>query len=100
MSIDRKRYPDNWDEIALKVKRKSKWTCQRCGLKCLKPRNDRSKFTKSEKAKLTLTVHHKNYRPEDNSEENLRTQEKITFTVLLILRLYFIVPFSMKLRFF
>ena len=33
-------------------------------------------------------------------ESVLRTQEKITFTVLLILRLYFIVPFSMKLRFF
>ena len=69
--MDRTRYPANWDEIALKVKRKAKWTCQQCGKKCLKPSHDRSNFTKSEKAKLTLTVHHKNYRPEDNSEENL-----------------------------
>ena len=71
MTIDRKRYPKNWDNIALKVKIKAKWTCQRCGLQCLKPSHDRSKFSKSQKAKLTLTVHHRNYKPEDNSPSNL-----------------------------
>jgi len=24
-------YPDNWDEIATKIKNKSDWKCERCG---------------------------------------------------------------------
>lgn len=69
--MDRSRYPKNWDEIALKVKREAKWTCQKCELKCLKPSDDRSKLNKSEKAKLTLTVHHLDHTPENNDRKNL-----------------------------
>ncbi len=34
---NRDRYPDNWEEIALQVKEKAEWTCQRCGLECFPP---------------------------------------------------------------
>ena len=65
------RYPDNWKAIALKIKEKADWKCQKCGIQCLKPSENRKGLTKSEKAKLTLTVHHKNYQPECNHEDNL-----------------------------
>jgi hypothetical protein len=65
------RYPDNWKVIALKIKEKAHWKCEKCGLQCLKPNQNTKGLTKSERAKLTLTVHHRNYRPEDNSENNL-----------------------------
>ena len=71
MPMDRSRYPDNWEQIAYKIKSKSGWKCQECKFQCLKPNEDRSKLTKSERTKLTLTVHHRNYKPEDNNENNL-----------------------------
>ena len=69
--MDRKRYPKNWEQIAFKIKEKAKWKCTKCGLQCLKPSDDKTKLNKSQKAKLTLTVHHLNYQPEDNRPENL-----------------------------
>lgn len=65
------RYPDNWDEISLKVKESAKWQCQKCGMQCLKPSDDGSKLSRSERMRKTLTVHHANYQPEDNRPENL-----------------------------
>ena len=65
------RYPKNWPEIALKIKNKCGWKCSKCGLQCLKPSDDVSKLSKSERMKKTLVVHHSNYKPEDNREENL-----------------------------
>lgn len=65
------RYPKNWKEIAFNIKVKADWKCQKCGTQCLRPTDDKSKLSKSERSKLTLTVHHFNYQPEDNREENL-----------------------------
>ncbi len=69
---NRDRYPDNWEEIALQVKEKAEWTCQRCGLECF-PTNylKHTIKDKSLKAKLTLTVHHSDYDPSNNHPSNL-----------------------------
>jgi hypothetical protein len=37
MPMNRSLYPANWDEIALKIKRKARWTCQNCDRPCRKP---------------------------------------------------------------
>jgi hypothetical protein len=66
-----KRYPANWKEIAYQIKEKAQWRCQKCGLQCFSPRDDVSSMERSQKARQTLTVHHWNYRPEDNHSENL-----------------------------
>ncbi|MEA5537012.1 HNH endonuclease [Crocosphaera sp. XPORK-15E] len=63
------RYPDNWDEIALRVKIKANWTCSKCGLKCLS--TDDKRTDKSQRTKLTLTVHHSDYDPSNNHQSNL-----------------------------
>jgi len=63
MTQSTSRYPDNWKEIALLVKEQAKWQCRRCGQQCLKPSDDTSNLTLSERHKLTL--------PEDNRLENL-----------------------------
>jgi len=34
MPMERERYPKNWEEIALNVKRDADWKCQRCGKQC------------------------------------------------------------------
>jgi 5-methylcytosine-specific restriction endonuclease McrA len=65
------RYPKNWPEIATKIKQKVHWRCQSCLRQCLKPGDNTSKLTKSERTAKTLVVHHCNYTPEDNREENL-----------------------------
>jgi 5-methylcytosine-specific restriction endonuclease McrA len=71
MSSKLNRYPKNWKAIALKIKEKANWKCDKCGLQCLKPSDSRKGLTRSEISKITLTVHHRNYQPEDNSENNL-----------------------------
>ena len=65
------RYPDNWTDIAFTLKEKAKWRCEKCGVQCFKPSQKTPHLTRSERAKLTLVVHHSNYQPEDNREENL-----------------------------
>lgn len=71
MPIDRSRYPKNWDDIALAVKQQANWQCRHCKTQCLKPDSDSKTLSRSQKARLTLTVHHANYCPEDNYPENL-----------------------------
>jgi 5-methylcytosine-specific restriction endonuclease McrA len=66
-----KRYPDNWQEIALSVKESAKWCCTKCRQQCLRPGDGTKGLTKSERCALTLTVHHRNRIPEDNRLENL-----------------------------
>ena len=44
--MDRGEYPDNWNEIALRVKRDAEWKCVRCGAE-----NSREDWR-------ILTVHH------------------------------------------
>lgn len=65
-----KRYPNNWGEIALSVKESVLWRCAKCNQQGLRP-GTKSGLTKSERLKLTLTVHHRNRIPEDNRLENL-----------------------------
>ena len=65
-----KRYPDNWQQIALSVKENAGWCCAKCRQQCLKPGTLNS-LTKSERCALTLAVHHRNRIPEDNRLENL-----------------------------
>ncbi|MGI0483497.1 HNH endonuclease [Geminocystis sp. CENA526] len=69
--MSKSRYPDNWDKIARERKEAVGWKCQKCGIQCLKPEDDRSKLTISDIKKITLAVHHANYKPEDNRPENL-----------------------------
>ena len=71
MPVDRKRYPENWNEIAQKVKAAAGWRCQHCQLLCLRPGEKHSSLTRSEWTKTTLSVHHANFTPEDNQPENL-----------------------------
>ena len=50
------RYPDNWPEIAFKLKQEANWKCALCGWQCLKPHENTKGLTKSERSKRTLTV--------------------------------------------
>jgi predicted HNH restriction endonuclease len=70
MPMDRSRYPENWDAIATQVKTEAGWTCERCKLKCIAP-GDTKPDTRRKQAQQTLTVHHKNFLPEDNRRCNL-----------------------------
>ena len=63
------RYPENWNEIAFKVKETAQWKCSKCGLQCLKPSDDVSKLSKSQRMRKTLTVHHSNYLPWQRAAE-------------------------------
>lgn len=85
MPMDRSRYPQNWEEIALDIKIKANWTCQECGLICfdnhgqINSDNDDVdsldlsdiKAIRSFRARHTLTVHHRDFTPENNSDLNL-----------------------------
>ncbi len=37
MPMDRKRYPENWDEIAFEVKEAAGWKCRICKVQCYRP---------------------------------------------------------------
>jgi len=65
------RYPDNWSEIARAIKEAAKWRCAKCGWQCIRPGEDTSHLSHSERMAKTLTVHHYNRVPEDNRPENL-----------------------------
>jgi 5-methylcytosine-specific restriction endonuclease McrA len=67
----RLRYPENWSDIALNVKQSVNWRCSKCGLQCIRPGEDTSGMSRSQRMALTLTVHHRNFLPEDNRLENL-----------------------------
>ena len=70
MPMDRRRYPPNWEQIALEIKSQARWTCKECRLKCLEPLQGKC-LDKSSKAKLTLTVHHIDWIPENSVDSNL-----------------------------
>lgn len=71
MPMDRARYPKDWEAIALSVKVKANWVCSRCGKQCLQPGTDRSNLNPSFIGQHTLTVHHSDFRSENNQSENL-----------------------------
>jgi predicted HNH restriction endonuclease len=70
MPVDKKRYPSDWQDIALSIKSEAQWCCRKCKKQCLRPREG-ANLSKSEKAKLTLTVHHADFTPENNEKSNL-----------------------------
>jgi hypothetical protein len=71
MPSNRQRYPENWNEIAFFIKEQAGWHCHKCKMQCIRPGEDISALTKSERMAKTLVVHHANYTPEDNRPENL-----------------------------
>lgn len=97
MPMDKKDYPDNWEEIAATVKNQANWTCQQCGKPCRRPGMSWWEFVESlgdskwydqtfeeisndigesgiveKKQRFTLTVSHKNHIPLDCRRENLK----------------------------
>ncbi|NEZ56498.1 HNH endonuclease [Adonisia turfae] len=96
MPMDRRLYPDNWNEIAQKIKNEAGWTCTNCGRPCRKPGesehelfdrlpsawlNDWYETVDSEEfgdveiekpGRFILTVAHLNHRPEDCDLSNLK----------------------------
>ena len=50
MTVDKKRYPNNWKEIALTIKEKANWKCQCCNRPCYKPNEKPKGISRSERA--------------------------------------------------
>ena len=71
MPLDLTRYPDNWTDLALKVKEAAEWKCQCCGHVCYRPGERPGGKPRSEWTADILQVHHRNHKPEDNRLENL-----------------------------
>ena len=61
---NRARYPANWKEISLRVRREAGWRCQWCDAENGKPHPRTG-------SKVVLTVHHINHLPEDCRRANL-----------------------------
>lgn len=91
MPMDRKRYPTNWEEIALKIKNEANWKCEECGRECRKSGESLSDFIdrivpkvhcaksydlldeiSTKPTRFVLTVAHLNHVPEDCSRSNLK----------------------------
>lgn len=93
MPMDRSRYPEDWDAIALRVKTAANWSCQQCGKPCLSP--DQSTLDFAEKIyasswaeelcgedkhgnpvfklqRFRLTTAHLDQNPANNAADNLR----------------------------
>ena len=68
---DKNRYGDNWKDIALQVKQSANWRCKHCGKECLRPGEKPKEMSRAEWTLLTLSIHHANFTPEDNSVSNL-----------------------------
>ncbi len=65
MPVDWSKYPPDWKELALAVKRQSDWACEGCQTQCRRPGEP---FVTH---KLTLTVAHINHIEHDCRPENL-----------------------------
>ncbi|MFG6100548.1 hypothetical protein SPB21_35245 [Leptothoe sp. ISB3NOV94-8A] len=53
MPMDRRLYPDHWDELALAIKTEANWCCTECGRPCRRPGETREAAI----FRLTLTEH-------------------------------------------
>ncbi|MDJ0903593.1 MAG: HNH endonuclease [Xenococcus sp. MO_188.B8] len=71
MPIDSKRYPDNWKELALSVKKLVNYECQCCGKRCYKPGERPENQTRSEWTANILQVHHRDFNCFNNRSNNL-----------------------------
>lgn len=65
MPMNRRLYPDDWDEIAHQVKAEANWICEECGRHCYRPGE------KVSNRQFVLTVHHKDHDPGNCDRENL-----------------------------
>ena len=65
MPVDWSKYPDNWDEIATRIKEECGWKCQKCKRQCRFPDEE---FDTHQR---TLTVAHINHVESDCRDENL-----------------------------
>ena len=66
-----RKYPKNWTNIARQIKEERNYTCQICGLKCLRPEGSREHLTPSKIGKLTANTHHIDGNTFNNSPSNL-----------------------------
>lgn len=66
MPMDRSKYPENWNEIALRVKEDADWRCQECGKQCYRPGQ------KHLNRQYTLTVAHLDHKPMNCDPSNLK----------------------------
>ena len=71
MPIDSRRYPDNWKELALSVKKLVNYECQCCGKRCYKPGERPENQTRSEWTANILQVHHRDFNCSNNRSNNL-----------------------------
>lgn len=84
---NRHLYPDDWEEISLRVRKAANWTCERCGKPCCRPGQDFFEYldglydrgwdgdfeeAAAHRTRFVLTVAHLNHDPADNRRENLR----------------------------
>jgi hypothetical protein len=92
MPMDKSRYPDDWDAIALAKKEKADWTCEQCDKPCQRPGEsifdlvhrlsdhwveelsgeNRHGEPVFKKQRFCLTVAHMDQNPANNADENLR----------------------------
>ncbi len=95
MPMNRSLYPENWEEIALKIKRKANWTCQKCRRPCRRPGEsidalasrvrewpdafegvhsglDSRDWVVFKRGRFLLTVAHLDHRPSNCKPRNLR----------------------------
>lgn len=63
MPINKKDYPENWDEISRTVKERQGWKCLKCG-KSHRGISDRGTM-------IILTTHHKDGDKQNNEDYNL-----------------------------
>lgn len=66
MPMQRDLYPDDWEEIAYKVKQEADWKCEKCGKQCRRPREP------FDTHRRTLTVSHKDHNPANCERSNLQ----------------------------
>lgn len=71
MPIDTSLYPDNWNSLALEVKKSARWQCSCCGKKCYEPGERPKGLTRREWTADILQVHHRNHDQSDNRLSNL-----------------------------
>ncbi|WOD37387.1 HNH endonuclease signature motif containing protein [Nodosilinea sp. E11] len=82
MPMDRSRYPENWEEIALQVKVAAGWRCSGCGRPCRVTGQGWEDFSDlalgywaedlDHPQRFTLTVAHLDQNPSNNDPSNLR----------------------------
>ncbi|MGB5635427.1 MAG: HNH endonuclease [Waterburya sp.] len=72
MPVNPSLYPDNWKELAMRVKNSQNWRCECCGKKCYKPGERPENLTRSEWTANILQVHHRNHDVSQNQITNLQ----------------------------